>query len=77
MFEILRLYGIPERIISAIKVLYTDTSSSILFSDGETESFSIITGILEGNTLTPFLFIVVVDYILRMSVDTIKIRASK
>ena len=72
MFEILRLYGIPERIISAIKVLYTDTSSSILSSDGETESFSIIAGILQGDTLAPFLFIIVVDIVLRMSVDTIK-----
>ena len=72
MFEILSLYGIPEEMISAIKVLYTDTSSSILSSDGETESFSIKAGILQGDTLAPFLFIIVVDYVLRMSVDTIK-----
>ena len=39
MFEILSLYGIPEEIISAIKVLYTDTSSTILTSDGETPHF--------------------------------------
>ena len=30
LFEILKLYGIPDKIISAIKVLYTDTSSTIL-----------------------------------------------
>ena len=48
MFEILHLYGIPGGIISAIRVLYTDTSSSILSSDGETESFSIKAGILQG-----------------------------
>ena len=72
MFEILSLYGIPEEMISAIKVLYTDTSSSILSSDGETESFSIKAGILQGDTLAPFLFIILVDYVLRMSVDTIK-----
>ena len=71
MFEILGLYGIPEEIISAIRVLYTDTSSSILSSDGETELFSIIAGILQGDTLTHFLFIIVVDYVLRMSVGTI------
>ena len=71
MFEILSLYGIPNKIISAIKVLYTDTSSTILTSDGETPSFSINSGILQGDTLAPFLFIIVVDYVLRMSVDTI------
>ena len=72
MFEILGLYGIPEGIISAIRVLYTDTSSSILSSDGETELFSIIAGILQRDILALFLFIIVVDYVLRMSVDTIK-----
>ena len=72
MFEILKLYGIPDIIISAIRVLYTDTSSTILTSDGETPPFSIKAGILQGDTLAPFLFIIVVDYVLRMSVDTIK-----
>ena len=71
MFEILNLYGIPDKIISAIKVLYTDTSSTILTTDGETPAFSINAGILQGDTLAPFLFIIVVDYVLRMSVDTI------
>ena len=33
MFEILKLYGIPDKIISAIKVLYTDTLSTILTPD--------------------------------------------
>ena len=74
MFEILKLYGIPDKIISAIKVLYTDTSSTILTPDGETSSFTIKAGILQGDTLAPFIFIIVVDYVLRMSVDTISIK---
>ena len=71
MFEILELYGIPPKIIAAIRVLYTDTSSTILTPDGETPPFQIQAGILQGDTLAPFLFILVVDYVLRMSVDTI------
>ena len=66
MFEILKLYGIPIQIIDAIKLLYTDTRLTIL-----THSFSIKAGILQGDTLAPFLFIIVVDYVLRMSVDQI------
>ena len=71
MFEILKLYGIPNTIISAIRVLCTDTSSTILTSDGETPPFLINAGILQGDALAPFLFIIVVDYVLRMSIDTI------
>ena len=72
MFEILELYGIPTETIEAIKVLYTNTRSSIITPDGETESFDILSGILQGDTLAPFLFIIVIDYIMRISVDTMK-----
>ena len=54
MFEILQLYGIPLPIIDAIKVLYTNTSSSVLTHDGETSSFNITAGILQGDTLLVF-----------------------
>ena len=69
MFEILELYGIPHEFISAIKVLYTNSLSKILTSDGETSPFETLGGILQGDTLAPFLFIIVVDYVLRVSVD--------
>ena len=59
MFEILCLYGIPEPMIEAIRVLYTNTSSTIMTPDGETEPIDIIAGILQGDTLAPFLFIMV------------------
>ena len=71
LLEILELYGIPIEIIEAIKILYTDTSATILTPDGETPPFSINAGILQGDTLAPFLFILVVDYVMRMSVDNI------
>ena len=69
MFDILSLYGIPMFIIEAIKVLYTSTSSTILTPDGETEPIDILAGILQGDTLAPFLFIIVLDYVLRKSLD--------
>ena len=69
--KILGLYGIPKVIIEPIKVLYTDTTVTILTPDGETSPFSILAGILQGDTLAPLLFIIVVDYVLRNSVDNI------
>ena len=71
MLEILALYGIPEQLIKAIQVLYTNTTATIYTPDGETQPIDIKAGILQGDTLAPFLFILVVDYILRMSVDQI------
>ena len=37
--------------------------------DGETDPIDIMAGILQGDTLAPFLFIVVLDYVLRKSLD--------
>ena len=69
MLEILALYGIPEQIIEVIQVLYTNTKATIYTSDGETQPTDIKEGILQGDMLAPFLFILAVDYILRVSVD--------
>ena len=71
MFETLKLYGIPDQIIAAIKVMYTGTSYTLLSTNGETPSFPILAAILQGDILAPFLFIIVVDYVLRISVDSI------
>ena len=61
MFEILKLYGIPEKIIQAIRALYVSTKAKVISPDGDTEVFDIHAGVLQGDTLAPFLFIVVLD----------------
>ncbi|XP_066928231.1 uncharacterized protein [Clytia hemisphaerica] len=69
MFEILKLYGIPEKLISAIRALYVSTKAKVITADGDTDIFDIHAGVLQGDTLAPFLFIIVLDYVLRISVD--------
>ena len=38
----------------------------------ETENFDIVAGVLQGDTLAPYLFIICLDYVLRTSIDKIK-----
>ena len=71
MFEILKLYGIPDKIILAIRALYTSTKAKVVSPDGDTEMFDIHADVLQGDTLAPFLFILVLDYVLRISVDSL------
>ena len=40
--------------------------------DGDTEYFDIVAGVLQGDTLAPYLFIICLDYVLRTSIDKIK-----
>ena len=40
--------------------MYTDTKANV----GETELFDILAGVLQGDTLAPYLFIIALDYAL-------------
>ena len=40
--------------------------------DGDTEYFDIVAGVLQGDTLAPFLFIICLDYVLRTLIDKIR-----
>ena len=40
--------------------------------DGDTDYFDIVAGVLQGNTLAPYLFIICLDYVLRTSIDQMK-----
>ena len=55
-------YGIPITIVNAIKILVTP--------EGETESITIRTGVLQGDPVAPFLFVIVLDYALRTSITS-------
>ena len=39
--------------------------------DGDTEYFDIVAGVLQGDTLVPYLFIICLHYVLRTSIDNI------
>ena len=61
----LAVYGIPSIITNAIALFYENTEARIITPDGETEFFKISKGVLQGDTLAPFLFIITLDYIMR------------
>ncbi len=50
-------------------VLYKNTKSLVRSPDGDTDFFDILAGVLQGDTLAPFLFIITLDYVLRTSLD--------
>ena len=69
MFKILQAYGIPGQIIAAIRCLYENTKAKVISPDGETDTFDILAGVLEGDTLAPFLFIIVLDNVMRQAIS--------
>ena len=72
MEKILLAYGIPQETVSAIMMLYKKAKALVRSPDGDTDFFQILAGVLQGDTLAPFLFIICLDYALRTSVDAHK-----
>ena len=68
MMKILQAYGIPPNLLQAIHTMYTNTKAKVTSPDGETELFDITAGVLQGDTLAPFLSIIVLDYALRQAI---------
>ena len=49
--------------------MYKETFAKVLTPDGETAWFELLAGVLKGDTLAPFLFIIVLDYALRKAIN--------
>ena len=72
MEQILLAYSVPKETVAAITIIYRNTKVKVRSPDGDTEYFDIVAGVLQRDTLAPYLFIVCLDYELRTSIDRIK-----
>ena len=69
LMEILKAYGVPNETVRAINSLYTNTTAQVMSPDGDTEFFEILAGVLQGDTLAPYLFIIALDYAMRQATE--------
>ena len=72
MEQILLAYGLPEQTVEALMMAYRNTNVNVRSQDGDTDYLDIRPGVLQGDTLVPYLFIICLDYVHRISVDKIK-----
>ena len=72
MEQILHAYGQPKDTIAAIMMLYKNTKVENRSAGADTDYFDIIAVVLQGDTLTLYLFVICLDYVLRTSIDKIK-----
>ena len=64
LMKILRAYGLPDDIVCFIERMYNNTIATVITEDGLTEAFQILAGVMQGDTLAPYLFVITVDYIM-------------
>jgi hypothetical protein len=69
MFAILRHHGIPESIVAAIRSLYDKSTSRVYVGGQLSDPLAVTTGVLQGDVLVPFLFVIAIDYITKRAAE--------
>ena len=69
MEKILLASGLQKETVTAIMLLYKNTKAIVRSPDGDTDFFDIVAGVLQGDTLATYLFVICLDYILKMLID--------
>ena len=64
---VLRHYCVPDPAVADVMQLYHGFTAAVSTRLGLTETFDTTSGVLQGDALSPPLFILLVDYILRQS----------
>ncbi len=64
MVKTLKAYGIPDSL-----EVYQNTRVRVLTPDGPTEEFQIYSGVLQGDTLASYIFIIMLDHALRQAIS--------
>ena len=70
LWKILRHYGVPQKIVNVIKMLYSNFSSRVINNNTLSDAFKVNTGVKQGCNLSPFLFVLGMDWIMRTTIGT-------
>ena len=62
---VLSYYGVPPPLVAAVMDVYCGSTASVQTAHGSTAEFGTSSGVVQGDTPAPILFIVAVDYVLR------------
>ena len=69
LWKTARTYGIPEPFINIFRNIYLNSSCCVKTDIGNTEFFDIVTGVRQGCTLSPFLFLLAIDFVMREAMN--------
>ena len=61
-------YGIPQKIINIVKAMYDGFECAIVEEEATSEWFKLTTGVKQGCTMSGFLFLLIIDWVMRRTV---------
>ena len=69
LWKILRHYGIPEKFIAIIQQSYYNSQLRVIRNGELTPPFSVKTGVQQGCIISPMLFLLVIDWIMKTTTE--------
>ena len=69
LWEILKIYGIPTKIINIVRNSYQSTTCAVRSECALSSLFNIATGVRQGDIWSPMLFGLAIDFVIRAAVD--------
>ena len=69
LWRLLRHYGLPDKIVTIIRVLYEGFSAQVVHNGQKTQPLDMRTGVRQGCLLSPLLFLVALDWVTRTAFD--------
>ena len=64
LWKLLRHYGIPQKLVNIIRESYDGFRCRVVHEGGLTDSFEVKTGVRQGCLLSPFLFLLAIDWVM-------------
>ena len=65
----LQAFNVPHNLIDAVLSMYRDHKGYVRTRDGDTEKYLIEAGVLQGDTLAPYLFVIVLNEIMKKTME--------
>ena len=69
LWEILKIYGIPTKIINIVRNSYQSTTCAVRSEGALSSWYNIVTGVRQGDIWSPMLFGLAIDFVMRAAVD--------
>ena len=67
IWKLMHHYGFPSKFITIIQQLYEDATCQVIHEGKLTEPFNVQTGVRQGCLLSPKIFLIVVDWVMKQS----------
>ena len=69
LWKLLQHYGVPAKFVNLIRNQYEGMTCRVVHGGQLTPSFNVLTGVRQGCLLSPFLFLLAIDWLMKTSTE--------